>query len=156
MATVLQTVFWNTFLELQCLNFDPNFTEACSQWSNWQAASSCSDNGLALNMRQAIVRVNDSIFYWRIYVSLNLNSVNTLRPRRNGRHFADDTSSAFSWMTMLEFRLEFHWICSLGSNLQYFSIGSDNGLAPTRRRAIIWTNDDLITDAYMRHLASMS
>ena len=24
---------------------------------------------------------------------------------------------------------------------QYSSIGSDNGLAPTRRQAIIWTND---------------
>ena len=24
---------------------------------------------------------------------------------------------------------------------QYSSIGSDNGLAPTRREAIIWTND---------------
>ena len=28
------------------------------------------------------------------------------------------------------------------SNFQYFSIGSDNGLAPNRRQAIIWTNDD--------------
>ena len=35
-------------------------------------------------------------------------------------------------------------------------IGLDNGLAPTRRQAIIWTNDDCFTDAYMRHSASMS
>ena len=28
-----------------------------------------------------------------------------------------------------------------GSNQQYSSIGSDNGLAPTRRQAIICTND---------------
>ena len=28
-----------------------------------------------------------------------------------------------------------------GSNKQYSSIGSDNGLAPTRRQAIIWNND---------------
>ena len=47
-------------------------------------------------------------------------------------------------------------MCSLGSNLQYTGIGSDNGLAPTRRQAIIWTNDDRITDAYMRHSASIS
>ena len=39
---------------------------------------------------------------------------------------------------------------------QYSSIGSDNGLAPIRRQAIIWTNDGYITDAYMRHSASMS
>ena len=29
------------------------------------------------------------------------------------------------------------------------------GLAPTSRQAIIWTNDGVFTDAYMRHLASM-
>ena len=42
------------------------------------------------------------------------------------------------------------------SNSQYSSIGSDNGLAPPRRQAIIWTNDGKFTDAYMRHSASMS
>ena len=31
-------------------------------------------------------------------------------------------------------------VCFLGSNQQYPSIGSDNGLVPTRRQAIIWTN----------------
>ena len=36
------------------------------------------------------------------------------------------------------------------------AFGSDNGLAPSRRQAIIWTNDGLFTDAYMRHSASMS
>ena len=36
------------------------------------------------------------------------------------------------------------------------SIGSDNGLALVRRQAIIWANDSLITDAYMRHSAPMS
>ena len=35
-------------------------------------------------------------------------------------------------------------------------IGLDNGLAPSRRQAIIWTNDGYITDAYMRRSASMS
>ena len=40
--------------------------------------------------------------------------------------------------------------------LTYSRIGSDNGLAPARRQAIIWTNDDKFTDAYLRHSASMS
>ena len=35
---------------------------------------------------------------------------------------------------------DFTEVCSEGSNLQYSSIGSDNGLAPARRQAIIWTN----------------
>ena len=75
--------------------------------------------------------------------------VNTFRPRQNERHFPDDIwfSNEFSWMKMYEFRLTFHWSSNMGSG---------NGLAPTRRQAIIWTNDGVITDAYMRHSASMS
>ena len=57
---------------------------------------------------------------------------------------------------MLEFLLEFHWNLFLRVQLKYYSIDSDNGLAPTRWQAIIWTNDGSITDAYMRHSASMS
>ena len=45
-------------------------------------------------------------------------------------------------MKMYEFRLKFH------SNLFF---GSDNGLAPTRRQAIMWTNDGEFIDAYMCH-----
>ena len=59
-------------------------------------------------------------------------------------------------MKMFEIRLNFTEVCYHGSNLQYSSLGSDNGLAPTRRQAIVWTNAGLITDAYMRHSASMS
>ena len=32
---------------------------------------------------------------------------------------------------------------------QYSSIGLDNGLAPSRRQAIIWPNDDYIPDTYI-------
>ena len=40
--------------------------------------------------------------------------------------------------------------------IQYSCIGSDDGLAPTRQQAIVWTNGGLMTNAYVRHLASMS
>ena len=46
-----------------------------------------------------------------------------------------------------------------GSNWQNCSIGSDNGLAPNRWQAIIWTDDNLCCRriyAYMRHMASVS
>ena len=46
---------------------------------------------------------------------------------------------------MNDIRLTFHYIYS-----QYSSNGADNGLAPTRRQAIIWTNDGCFTVAYMR------
>ena len=59
-------------------------------------------------------------------------------------------------MEMYKFDWNFAEVCSQGSNLQCSSIGSDNGLAPARRQAIIWSNDGLFTDAYMRHSASMS
>ena len=65
-------------------------------------------------------------------------------------------SNAFSWMEILNFDWNFTEVCSQGSNYLYSNIGSDNGLAPTRRQAIIWNNDTYITDAYMRHSASIS
>ena len=41
-------------------------------------------------------------------------------------------------------------------SVRYNNIGSDYGLAPSRRHAISWINDCLVTDAYMRHSALMS
>ena len=43
---------------------------------------------------------------------------------------------------ILYFDSIFTEVCSQGPNWQYSSIGSDDGLAPTRRQAIIWTNAD--------------
>ena len=60
-------------------------------------------------------------------------------------------------MKMYQFLLKFHWsLFTQGSNQQYSSIGSDNGLAPTRRQAIIWANVEYFPDAYVRNSASMS
>ena len=54
-------------------------------------------------------------------------------------------SNAFSWMKMYEFRLSFHW-----SLFPMFELTrGDNGMAPTRRQAIIWISDSQFTDAYM-------
>ena len=44
-------------------------------------------------------------------------------------------------MKIFEFQLKFQWIYSYQYNQHYSSIGSDIGLAPARRQAIIWTND---------------
>ena len=82
--------------------------------------------------------------------------VNSLRPRQNGRHFADDIFKCIFlnenvWIP-IKISLKF---VPKGPINKYSSISSDNGLAPARRQAIIWTNDGLFTDAYMRHSASM-
>ena len=65
---------------------------------------------------------------------------------------------AFSWMKIYEFRLAYDYtdIYSQVSHKKYSSSCLDNGLAPTRRQAIIWNNDGLFTDGYMRHSASLS
>ena len=60
-------------------------------------------------------------------------------------------------MKMYESR--FNWILFLGVQLTmhlHSYIGSDNGLAHIRRQSIVWTNDDMFNDAYMRHSASIS
>ena len=63
------------FLEWKYMHFDYNFTEVCSQGSNWQYPSIGSGNGVALNRQQAIIRTNDGIAYRRIYVSPGLNEL---------------------------------------------------------------------------------
>ena len=79
-------------------------------------------------------------------------NVNTFRPRQNGlsfcRHFLE-------W-ERLKFDLNFTENCSERSIWQYANIGSDNGLVPNRRQAIIWTSDVSFTVAYMRCSASLS
>ena len=80
--------------------------------------------------------------------------VNSLRPRQNGRHFADDIFKRifFNENFRIPIKISLKFVPK-GSNS---SIGSDNGLAPARRQAVIWTNDGRFTDAYMGHSASMS
>ena len=84
------------------------------------------------------------------------NRLNTLKPRQNGGHFANAIFKCIVLNEIYEFWLQFPWSLLLRSNLQYSNIGSEKDLAPTRRQAIVWTNDGLFTDAYMRHSASMS
>ena len=47
-----------------------NFTEVCSQRSNWQYPIIGLDNGLAPNRRQAIICTNTDPIHWRIYAAL--------------------------------------------------------------------------------------
>ena len=47
-------------------------------------------------------------------------------------------------MQIVVFSWNFIGVCAQGSIWWYINISSDNGLAPSRRQAIIWTNDGLI------------
>ena len=86
--------------------------------------------------------------------------LNTLRPRRNGQHFADNIFKRilFNENLWISIKIEIQRfslnkireiLLTFVPNLQYSSLGSDNGLAPSRRQAIIWTNDGFFTDTNM-------
>ena len=65
----------NNFLGRKWLYFDLNFTEICSQGSNWQPVSTGSGNGLVPSSRQAINWTNVSIVYRRVYASLGFDEL---------------------------------------------------------------------------------
>ena len=76
--------------------------------------------------------------------------INTLRPRKNGPISLTILAITYLWMKMLEFRWIIHRSLFLRIQLStifqhwfryWLCIGSDNGFAPPRRQAIIWTND---------------
>ena len=65
-----------------------------------------------------------------------------MRPRQNGRHFADNIFKCIFLNENVWILIEnFTGVCSEGSNWEYSIIGSDNGLALIRRQAIICTNE---------------
>ena len=70
---------------------------------------------------------------------------NTLRPRQNGRHFADDTFEPIflNKNIRISIKISRKFVPKVPIN-NFPAFGSD-----------IWTNDGLLTDAYMRHSASM-
>ena len=84
------------------------------------------------------------------------NMLSTLRLRQKDQHFADDISSAFSWMKIFLFWYKFHRGLFLTFQLAHWgrvthicigkltTIGSDNGLSPGQRQAIIWTNAGIL------------
>ena len=62
-------IFRSTFMNAFFLYFDKNFTDVLLR-SNWQQPNIGLDNGLAANMRQAIICTNADRIHWRIYAAL--------------------------------------------------------------------------------------
>ena len=66
-----------------------------------------------------------------------------LSPRHNMATALQTTSSClFSWMKTSELRQNLYWVSFLVFYWWLINNGLDNGLAPSRRQAIISTNDD--------------
>ena len=73
-------------------------------------------------------------------LSWTISRANSLRPGTKWPPFPDDISNVLSWMKMYKFRLRFHWSLLPRVELTILQHCSDNGLAPARRQAVIWTN----------------
>ena len=81
---------------------------------------------------------------WLLHSWCSHDFVNTLKPGQNGRYFPEWKHSNFHWNLFPMVQLT-HWgrvthICVTELTI----IGSDNGLSPDRRQAIIWTNAGLL------------
>ena len=120
MDIILQTTFWNVFLEWKYTNFDENFTEICS-WGS-QCSSFGLDNGLVLSRQHAIIRTW-LLVYWCTYVSLSLKELIILK---SGNAYMCQCHLLTQWRRVT-------YICV--DNIT--SIGSENGLLPGRRQSII-------------------
>ena len=74
-----------------------------------------------------------------LHTQITCTCINTLRPKQNGRHFANDI---FKYIFLNEnVKILIKISPSFVLNGPINNIGPDIGLAPTRRQAIIWTND---------------
>ena len=86
-----------------------------------------------------VKRLRLQIWFYVFWNKFSTAKVNTLRL---WQHFPDTVSKCIFLNKNYEFRLNCHWIMFLRSHLTiYSSIGSDNGLAPTRWQAFIRSND---------------
>ena len=72
--------------------------------------------------------------------------VNTLRPRQNRHHFPDDIFKCIllNENVWISIKISVKFVSKGPIDNFSFGIGSDNGLAPSRRQVIVWTNDDQI------------
>ena len=82
--------------------------------------------------------------------------INTLRPIQNGRNFVDNIFTYFfpKEVLLISIKISLNFvpedlIINITALVHII-------LLPSRRQVIVWTNESLITDAYIRHLASMS
>ena len=88
---------------IELLRFKQNFTETSPLGSNWQYARIISDNDLAPNRREAIIKTMMTQFS---------DAYNGLTHWDRDKMYAISQttfSSVFSWMGIFWFRLKFHW-----------------------------------------------
>ena len=79
---------------------------------------------------------------------------NALRPRQHGRHFPDDIFRSIFVNENIWLSIKISFVPN--GPINNIPALDQNDLVPIRRQALLWTNDDYFTDAYMRRSPSMS
>ena len=77
------------------------------------------------------------------YLSTNYRPLNSLRPQKLTSFCRRHFEMNFLGRKCLNFNQNVTEFCSGWSNQQFFSIGSEIGLAPNRQQAIIWISDGI-------------
>ena len=80
----------------------------------------------------------------------------TLRQRQNGWHVEDRIFKCIFLNENIWSSIDISLKFVPKGQIDNFASLVHNGLAPTRRQSVIWTNDERFTDAYMCHSATMS
>ena len=93
-------------------------------------------------------------FYWSLFLGVQLT--HWCRARWPPLQQTTVFQVHFLEWKLLNFKWNFTEACSLGSNWQYGSIGSENGLAPNRRQTIIWSNFGMLHWHIYAHSALMT
>ena len=134
-----------------CTTMNPLTTRADSRFepSQWETPlqSNAVSHWLGANLKSAMTTVSchpDSSYFLTREQILEVCNRNLSPPGQTVCHFAD---SIFICIFLKEIFWIFYKIllkCFFGSNWQYGSIGSDNGLVPNRCQAIIWSNDGMV------------
>ena len=108
--------------------------------------------GICLNTMRP--RRNGRHFKDGIFECIFLNINVRLRPRRNGRHFKDGIFECI--FLNINVRLSIKISINIVPWGPIDNMSSLGQIMPTRRQDVFWINDVYFTDAYMRHSASTS
>ena len=152
MTAVLQTTIWNAFSWMKC------FTEICSQGSNWQFCSiGYNRDAITWTIADPAHRHictalgGDELrcLMWKYTLALKyvFHQIQFYSFKQNGLKFCLHRSH--KTINLQTHKLNTYWFMDRLTHWgrmthicvgKLTTIGSDNGLSPGRRQAIIWTN----------------
>ena len=150
MAAILQMTYSNAFSQRKLLYFSSNFTEICSQGSNYQFTSIGSDDGLVPNRRQGIFWTKGGLIYWCMYVSLSLNELTHWGRMTNiciidYLRLSSIINTRFAWQQKLPVHQQpWYWLNSLGI-FQFQYIGGFMCVFDNKIQSTTYENDNFET-----------